>query len=67
MSSPTMIYHAVIGKTIVTVIDVSGVNYLQVYTQGGNERTMFEYEYGETWGTNEGAIKAAERVVQQNK
>ena len=65
MHSPTIIYHATAGDVIITVTDVSGDMFLQVYTQRGHGRTS--YEYGETWSTSGAAIKAAERLTALNK
>ena len=65
MHSPTIIYHATAGDVIITVTDVSGDMFLQVYVQLDNGRTS--YEYGETWSTSEAAIKAAERLTALNR
>ena len=62
MASPTIIYNKQTdaGNHVVTVTDVSGVHYLQVYMVDANGRTL--YCDGQTFADGGRAIVHAEHI-----
>ena len=64
MASPTIIFIRSIGEKTVTVTDVSGTHYLQLYNVAAWCGAT-TYEHGETWSIAHKALAAADNLCNQ--